>query len=139
MSNFKQADFNAERFRRHVFPPQIPLAGASGYSTNIANGATATPVDEVATDGFACIFGVCRSDKALTVKIYQGYTDDDLETVMSISVSAGASEGQGTYFSVPVVGNLARIDVSNASGSDTTALRFQAWLAGASGGAIVHT
>lgn len=78
-----------------------------------ANGTTILAPTFVST-GFGRITGTCRSDVALTLKIYQGSTPTTMDVVTSVAVPANANEGMGVGFTVEVIGEYSRIDVINA-------------------------
>lgn len=98
---------------------------------NVTNGThILVPATECAR--FDSIVGLCKSDVALTLNVYQGsgLDDADMEYVTAVSVPADTTEGAGAAFSVAVIGLNCRVDVVNA-GSTTTSFKcsvaLRAW------------
>lgn len=92
------------------------------------NGTTILAPTFVST-GFGRITGTCRSDVALTLKVYQGASSGTMDVVTTVAVPANATEGAGVGFTIEVVGEYARIDVANA-GAAGAAFSFCARLRG---------
>ena len=95
----------------------------ASYQSTVANNATQS-LDAQPIDAFASLRGVCRSDRAVTVRILQGRKLEDGSFVWhckdDIAVGAGTSDGAGTPWSVAVVGSWCKVQIVNASGATAT-------------------
>ena len=71
---------------------------------------------------FLRVVGLIRSDKAITLNMYQGSgLSESLEYANpTVDISANTGEGRGKALDFPVVGKVCRVDVSNTSGSTAT-------------------
>jgi hypothetical protein len=127
-----------EKFSRFALVHQEPLTnhadigtGAANITltTNILTTATATCVAAFPTDGFSRIVGTVRAQRDSTLKIYQGLGPDSLyNEVTAIAITGSVSAGAGQRFNVPVLGDTAKITITNDSGSTMSTLSFEAFL-----------
>lgn len=108
---------------------------AAAYTSNINNGASATPFGDVGTgifytDGYSELHIEIKSDVALTVKVEQGELTSAFTQTRNYSVAAATPR----VIRVPIVSDKAKVTVSNASGGATTSLRVKGWLASVASG-----
>jgi hypothetical protein len=96
----------------------------------ILNGATDILVPATPVGTCVELRGTCRSDRALTLTIYQGPVDGTMNAKSTVSVPGSATEGAGVQWTVPIYGSFIRIDATNASGTNTAVLSFEAKLLG---------
>lgn len=88
-------------------------------TTNIADGATVTLVDNVKTVGFAKISLTARSNRAVTIRVLQGpnatknFKDD-------LVLDADATEGAGKGLIVSVGSSRVTVKAINPAGAATT-------------------
>lgn len=105
----------------------------SAYTTNIANGASATPFGAsgvLSTDGYSELVIEVKSDKIITVKVEQG----DLSSAFVQSRTFTLAVSVPRVIRVPVLSDKCKITLTNASGAATTALRVKGWLASVASG-----
>lgn len=107
----------------------LPIMGGSYSDSEVANGAaiTADQVKQVGVDvsNFAKLRGTIRSDKAVTVTVWQNPVryNGNLHWLAKtdIAVSASTAQGGGADVNVDLKGGRFRITVTNA-GAPTTDL-----------------
>jgi hypothetical protein len=104
------------------------MVGSS--ATPPPNGTTVL-IPAFVTTGFSRITLVAKASNALTINVYQGTADTDMEVVTAVAVPADATEGAGSGATIEVVGGFARIDVVNA-GAAGASFTFSAYLRGVS-------
>ena len=96
----------------------------ASYQSTVANNATQS-LDAQPIDAFASLRGVCRSDRAVTVRILQGRKLEDgsfvWHTKTEFTIGAGTSDGAGTAITpTPVAGAWCKVQIVNASGATAT-------------------
>jgi len=129
---------NFEKFQTFAISHQQELTKHANITTGSANitltsaitaGSTVTCVGAFDTDGYSRIVGTVRSSQNATLKIYQGLgTDSNYNELFSVTITSGTSEGAGQRFNVPVLGDSAKITITNDGGADLTSLAFEAFL-----------
>ena len=98
------------------------------YTTNLNDGATVNVLAEYTVGHYGVITGTCRSNRAVTINVYQGNSTGALNTKTSFTVAADATVGAGTGFSISVVSKYVRIEAVNPAGAATTTFNIDAWL-----------
>ena len=121
-----------------VIPYPKLLTNHANIATGAANitltsaitaGSTANCVAAFDTDGFARIVGTVRANQTATLKVYQGLGADGLyNELFSVSVASGVTEGTGQRFNIPVLGDSAKITITNDAGANITSMAFEAFL-----------
>lgn len=97
----------SEETRARVIIPSVRRV----VRTEDLPGTSADLVDPCETEGYSRIVGLCRSDVAGTVTIYQGsgLDDADMEYATVVNVPANAAEGAGAAWEVSVAGEVLRV------------------------------
>lgn len=136
MANWGSLNSNGawhEKTLRAVVPAQVLIATRTAninnaVTVNVTDAAKTDANGNFSTDGFVRITGHARSDKALTLTVYQGDNITTLDYSTAVAVPAASSAGAGAAFSVEVVGRYAKVTIANASGSNTSALNAAVYL-----------
>lgn len=125
MANF---DFLAvfQKNARLAVPHRLNILA---YTTpQLTDGQTKDVLSEYTVGHYGVITGTCRSNRAVTINVYQGNTAGALNTKTSFTVAADATAGAGTGFSISVVSKYVRIEAANPAGAATTTFDIDAWL-----------
>lgn len=125
-------NFEVPPTTRGSFPVHKKL-GSGLYSTDVANGQTVAPFGTFDTDGYAQIVGSCKSDRALTLRVWQGPDANSWAVKDDIAIAGDAQAGAGTRFAVKLCSNKARLELINASGADTADLQLYSYLSSGPG------
>ena len=114
------------RYRHAAQQPLTVLTTGAGFTGGqIDAGATVLSVASIATAAYARITGVARSDRAVTVRIWQGDgTNWDYYTDVAL-----ADDGSGVYraaWSVEIFATHTKVEAINPAGAATTTWHLQA-------------